>query len=353
MKTLPLFGMVLGLGGLCNAWRGAQALWNLPSAVAHTLALLAIGSALVCWARLLFELGLDERGIRPAAAALLREPLAALLTMTSLVLSLVLGPYASGVAFALFVVAGIGQVLLAVECAASCASGARPSDAITPALLMPTVGGLFVLSLCTSKFLSTELGLVVFGAALVSWLVTESIVVTRLMNHALPREKRSTLGIHTTPAAIGCLACLSLVPDAASAWPRLLFGYGLLQALVVLRLVPWLRVTAFSPSAWAYTFGASALAGSAIQFALRAPVTAVAQLALPIFVLANGVIGWIFLRTAAYPIQAWNTARLAFLPSRRPPAARDFPTANLADGVGARGRCGAVCDTAPARSRCS
>jgi tellurite resistance protein len=164
-----------------------------------------------------------------------------------------------------------------------------------------------VLSLCTSTFLSGELALVVFGAALVSWLVTESIVVGRLMNHALPREKRPTLGIHTTPAAIGCLACLSLVPDAASAWPRLLFGYGLLQALVVLRLVPWLRATMFSPSAWAYTFGASALAGSAIQFASRVPGSVVAQLALPIFVAANGVIGWIFLRTAAFAFRAMRS----------------------------------------------
>lgn len=307
MKTLPLFGTVLGLGGLCNAWRGAEALWNLPRAVAHGLALLAFACALVCWVKLVRELVLDERGFRTAAATLFREPLAALLTMTSLVLSLVLGPYASGLALGLFVVAGSGQVLVAVECAASCVSGARPSDTITPALLMPTVGGLFVLSLCTSTFLSGELGLVVFGAALVSWLVTESVVVGRLMNHALLREKRATLGIHTTPAAIGCLACLSLVPDAASAWPRLLFGYALMQALVVLRLVPWLRATIFSPSAWAYTFGVSALAGSAIQFASRAPGSAVAQLALPVFVVANGVIGWIFLRTAAFAFRAMHS----------------------------------------------
>jgi tellurite resistance protein len=304
MKTLPLFGMVLGLSGLCNVWRSAQALWYLPAWVAHALAVLAMGSAVLSWSLLRRELSASPLGLWRGAIMLLREPLAALLTMTSLLLSLVLRPYASSVASALFAVAGLGQIALAIECAASCLRGARTPETITPALLMPTVGGLFVLSLCTSTFVSSEVALPVFGAALVSWLITESVVVMRLMNRELSPESRAALGIHVTPAAIGCLACLALQPDPHSPWPRLLLGYAVLQALVVLRLTPWLRVSAFTPSAWAYTFGASALSASALQLARRAPDGAAALLALPTFVAANGIIAWIFVRTVAFALRA-------------------------------------------------
>jgi tellurite resistance protein len=304
MKTLPLFGMVLGLSGLCNVWRSAQALWHLPTWVAHALAVLAMGSAVLSWSLLRRELSASPLGFWRGAIMLLREPLAALLTMTSLLLSLVLRPYASSVASALFAVAALGQIALAIECAASCFRGARTPETITSALLMPTVGGLFILSLCTSTFVSSEVALPVFGAALVSWLVTESVVVMRLMNRELSPESRATLGIHVTPAASGCLACLALQPDPHSAWPRLLLGYAVLQALVVLRLTPWLRVSAFTPSAWAYTFGASALSTSALQLARRAPDGAAVLLALTTFVATNGIIAWIFVRTVAFALRA-------------------------------------------------
>jgi hypothetical protein len=80
MKTLPLFGMVLGLSGLCNVWRSAQALWYLPAWVAHALAVLAMGSAVLSWSLLRRELSASPLGLWRGAIILLREPLAALLT---------------------------------------------------------------------------------------------------------------------------------------------------------------------------------------------------------------------------------------------------------------------------------
>ncbi|WP_204323110.1 hypothetical protein, partial [Streptococcus pneumoniae] len=69
---------------------------------------------------------------------------------------------------------------------------------------------------------------------------------------------------------------------------------------VLLRLTPWLREQPFGPSAWAYTFGISALPLAALRLVERgvgAPVTILAPL---LFVAANLIIGWIALRTA------WN-----------------------------------------------
>ena len=76
---------------------------------------------------------------------------------------------------------------------------------MTPILLMPTVGGLFVGTLA-SEIAGPQLGLLLFGAGLVSWLVIESVVLHRLMRLALPPPLRATLGLHLTPPAIACVA---------------------------------------------------------------------------------------------------------------------------------------------------
>ncbi|WP_244622642.1 hypothetical protein [Microvirga brassicacearum] len=78
---------------------------------------------------------------------------------------------------------------------------------------------------------------------------------------------------------------------------QMLFGYALLQALVMLRLVPWLRQQAFSPAAWAYTFGVSALPLAALRFVERGQAGPISCLAIPLFIGANLVIGWITLQT--------------------------------------------------------
>jgi tellurite resistance protein len=77
----------------------------------------------------------------------------------------------------------------------------------------------------------------------------------------------------------------------------MLFGYALLQALVMLRLVPWLRQQPFSPAAWAYTFGVSALPLAALRFVERGQTGPITFLSILLFVGANLVIGWIALRT--------------------------------------------------------
>ena len=76
-----------------------------------------------------------------------------------------------------------------------------------------------------------------------------------------------------------------------------MFGYALLQCLIVARLAPWLRQQPFSTAAWAYTFGIAALPLAALRFVERGQTGPIADLALPLFVAANLIIGWIGLRT--------------------------------------------------------
>src|SRR5215207_10010623 len=101
------------------------------------------------------------------------------------------------------------------------------------------------------------------------------------MTHRLPVSRRATLGIHLAPPAVAAVAYLAVTDGPPDRMAQMLFGYALLQALVILRLAPWLREQAFGPVAWAYTFGVSALPLAALRFVERGQAGPIAALALP------------------------------------------------------------------------
>ncbi len=71
----------------------------------------------------------------------------------------------------------------------------------------------------------------------------------------------------------------------------MLFGYALLQGLIVLRLLPGIRRQPFAPSYWAFTFGMGALSLGAQRMVARGVAGPVTILAPVLFVVANVVIG--------------------------------------------------------------
>lgn len=294
---VTLFGMVLGLGGLTNAWRAAEALWNLPPGVGNALA----GVTCALWGGCAVGLIGKAAWARSALLRELQDPsggaLFALVPMATLVVSLVVQPTQPEVAWWLFSVGSLGQVGVGVWSTAGLWRGDRELHTINSALLMPTVGGFFVSAVAASKFDAVPLGVLFFGAGLGSWLVTESVVLQRLILQALPRSSRATLGIHLTPPAIASVAYLSLSHGAPDRFAQMLFGYAVLQGFVTLRLLPWLREQPFGLGTWAYTFGLSALAIAAIRFGSLGQVGPIAALAAPLFVFANGVILSVALRT--------------------------------------------------------
>jgi tellurite resistance protein len=68
-------------------------------------------------------------------------------------------------------------------------------------------------------------------------------------------------------------------------------GYGILQALILLRLLPWIMKEPFSPAYWAVTFGATALAAAPLRLIDRGDTGPIATLAPILFIAANLVVG--------------------------------------------------------------
>ncbi len=175
--------------------------------------------------------------------------------------------------------------------------GGRNLETITPVLYLPAVAGSFVSAIVASALDYREWGALFFGAGLFSWLTLESVIIQRLyLLESLPKPLRPTLGIQLAPPVVGCVAYLGITSGQPDTFAHILFGYGLLQALILLRLMPWLFQQPFTVSYWAATFGVAALALSALRFVDRG-MTGIQGVAVLLFVGANIVVGSIALGT--------------------------------------------------------
>ena len=164
-------------------------------------------------------------------------------------------------------------------------------------------------------------GQLFFGAAALSWLALESVILHRLYTQEpLPAALRPSLGIMLAPPAVGTVAYLAInrdgPPDLAA---HLLFGYALLQALLLLRLLPWIRQQPFAASYWAFSFGIAALPLGALRMLERGEEGPIAQLGAPLFIAANLVIGVLALATL------WLLSKRRLLPAPAGPPTGGAP----------------------------
>ncbi|WP_454104122.1 dicarboxylate transporter/tellurite-resistance protein TehA [Methylorubrum extorquens] len=291
------FGMVLGLCGLGNGWRAAARLGLAPGWVGEALSLLGVA----VWAAWLVFYTARWLNDRETVLFEVRDPtssfFASLAPVATMIASVGLAPHCPGAAWAMALTGLVGTTLFAVWGVGGLWMGDRAFEATTPILYMPTVGGGFVAAITCAAFGMKELGLLFFGAGLLSWLTLESVVIHRLILQTLPVSLRASLGLHLAPPAVACVAYLAVTDGPPDRLAQILFGYAMLHALVMVRLVPWLRQQPFSPAAWAYTFGVSALPLAALRLTERGLEGPSASLAVPLFAAANLIIGWISLRT--------------------------------------------------------
>lgn len=299
------FGAVLGIGGLANGWRAASRLWGAPAEIGETLAYMAFA----IWAVLIALYALKWLRHPSAAREEQRHPVqalaVALVPVATMLASLAIAPHAPVLGWWLYLAGTLGMLSYAVWSVGGLWHGGRDPAATTPILYLPIVGGGFVAAFASAYFGHSDAGWMFFGMGLLSWLGLESVILIRLFALGLPVELRATMGIHLAPAAVGSVAfsAISPVTGAANHIALLLFGYGLFLALVMLRLLPWLREQGFGSGAWAYTFGVSALPLAAMRLVEQGAGASVVQLALPLFVAANLIIGWIALRSLALIVQ--------------------------------------------------
>lgn len=299
-STLPasFFGMVLGLSGLGQAWRLSVTLWGLPSAVGESILLIS----LLLWATLLsvyiFQAIRRPEATRQEFLHPVQGSTPALLAVSTLLIVIAVLPYSLPIAW-LLTAAGISwHLAFSLWHTGVLWQGGRNNLDTTPTLYLPTVAGNLTSAAALGGLGHADWGWLFFGAGIFSWLALESHIVQRLWQpNSFPVAQRPLLGIQFAPPAVCAMAWMMLAPGSSDHWLLMLWGYGLFQLLLGLRLVKWLGAHPFSLSYWAYTFGIAAATICSIKLALVG-VESAKFLSIPIFVIANIFIGYLALRTA-------------------------------------------------------
>jgi tellurite resistance protein len=292
------FGIVLGVAGLGNSWRAAHQVWHLPAVVGEVL----LGLATAIWALLLLLFVLKWIFARTEAYGEAFHPVQCcfigLAGVSTMLIALAALPYSRLAALILFGFGAAFTLGFALWRTGMLWQGEREHAATTPVLYLPTVAGGFVTATAAGALGYAEWGQFAFGVALFSWFAIESVLLHRLYTVAtLPAPLRPTLGIQLAPPTVGAVAYLSVnggVPDLAA---HALVGYGVVQALLLLRLLPWILQQPFAASYWSFTFGATALATAPIRMVGHGDTGPIAQLAPILFVGANIAVGLIALGT--------------------------------------------------------
>ncbi|EBT4541435.1 dicarboxylate transporter/tellurite-resistance protein TehA [Salmonella enterica] len=122
--------------------------------------------------------------------------------------------------------------------------------------------------------------------------------------------------IQLAPALVACSAWLSVNGGEGDTLAKMLFGYGLLQLLFMLRLMPWYLSQPFNASFWSFSFGVSALATTGLHLGHGSESGLFHILAVPLFIFTNAIIALLLVRTFLLLVQGTlliRTERAALL----------------------------------------
>jgi tellurite resistance protein len=296
---VAFFGIPVGVLALAGAWRAAAHVWTaIPDAAPTFLT----AGALVLWIAVAVAYGRKWLVGRDAAIEEMRHPVqssfAALVPVSTMLAAQAVQAYSRGLAIALFVTGAGASLALGAYLHGRFWQGGRKPELTTPAIYLPTVAPSFVAGTAAASLGFTQIGMLLFGAGVFSWLAIESVVLHRAAVHEpLPDALRATLGIQLAPPVVGGVTYLAITHGAPDTFAYMLLGYGLYQALMLTRLLPWIRQRAFTPSYWAFSFGAAALPTMAIRMLERGAAGPMEWIAPVAFVVANGVIGVLIVGT--------------------------------------------------------
>lgn len=250
------FGMALGLAALGLAWRLGGAAGLVPPLFGEGIAFVA----LVLWFLLVGSYAGKWLYAREQAVAELTNVVQccfiSLIPITTMLMGLILLPYAKLLAWVLLVLGIVGQLAFGAYRAAGLWRGTHSTEATTPILYLPGVAGNFVAGAALGAVGLVEMGLLFLGAGVLSWLSIESALLHRLRTGSpLPPPMRAVMGIQLAPPFVGAATYLGLNGGTPDMFAYGLLGYGIVQAIFLLRLMPWVAEAGFSPSFWAYSFG--------------------------------------------------------------------------------------------------
>jgi tellurite resistance protein len=282
------FGMPLGLIALGIAWRSAALVWRVLPLIEESLiwsgSLLWIYFFVVYLAKWLWHREAAEREFEDAVQCCF----VGLAGVVALLASIGLAPQAPKLAFVLFLLGSVWTLVFGVYRTGRLWMGGRKPEATTPILYLPTVAGSLVFASAATGMGHPDWGQLAFGTGILAWIAIESVLIHRLYTATeLPPALRPTLGIQFAPASVAAVAYLNVTGNGPDLLVHGLVGYALLQALILVRMGPWLRAAGPTAAWWGFSFGAAALPTAALKLLAHGDTGAVGVLAPWLFVIGN------------------------------------------------------------------
>ena len=254
---LSYFSAPLGMFALGLAWRYGAAAGLLAVAFAAWLFLTAA---------YVYKIAVFRADFLADVRDLVQCCFISAIPITAMLAGLSALPYAPVTARVLICAGAAGQVAFSMYRAAGLWRGLHTVAATTPVVYLPTVATNFVSTSAFAALGLHDFALLFFGAGVFSWLSLEAAVLGRLRTEAaVAAQVRGIVGIQLAPAFVGCGAYLAVNGGRFDVFAMMLLGYGCLQFLFLLRLLPWLGEGGFTMSLWGFSFGLAAMAGCGLH----------------------------------------------------------------------------------------
>lgn len=287
--------------GLGVAWREAVVVWGAPGWIAEAI---MAGATLIWLALMGLYIG-KLLVAREAVAAEWAHPVqggfVALIPVTTMLVSIAAAPHFPGLGGVLFGVGATLALVFVIWHSGLVWRSERSFEATTPILYIPTVAGGLVSALAAATYDHPDLARLCFGIAMFGWVSLESIILRRLIEQTpLPLMLRPALGVQFGPPTVACVAYLALTSGPPDLFAQALLGYGALQALILIRLLPWICEQPFTPSYWGFSFGTAAISVASLRCVERGVTGPIEWVALPLLVIATLVIGGLSVLTIRY-----------------------------------------------------
>ena len=304
LARLPagIFAISVGLFGLAGAWRRAASFgWPVAEDVAGFL-IWPVGAI---W---IVSLTLYALKCRRHPQAVLREhrhpvqgSLQALLPLSVLLAVIHFNRPGQGVWLVLTLLALGLHLAIAVRVVTTLATGRMPSNAITPALYLPVVGGAMVGGMALATLHYPGWAAMLFGTGLSGWALLEARILSKLFEGPMPESLRPTIGVELAPPVIATLTAAVIWPQLPADALMVGLGVSIAPFIGVMARYRWWRNVPFSIGFWSFSFPLAALASAILEAVHRGgwPL----WIGIAALLTASAVIAFLAVRTAILLLQ--------------------------------------------------
>lgn len=295
---VSFFSVVLGLGGLAAAWRGASRAYAVSPWLADALLVLSAALWVAIFAAQVLKAVTAPDRLRAELEHPVEGSLAALGPASLLAIAAMTAIHYRQLAQVLFWIGAAAQIVHGVWVVGRWFGARLDPKGLTPAMYLPASVGNLVAAAAAGAVGRSDAGWLFFGAGVVLWLVLGAVLLLRHLSEGeLPPALRPLLALELAPPAFALLAWDALHGGASEPTSRALLGIALFVGLVLVRLAGRFRDVPFTAAYWAFTFPVAALSTAALRLASSAPDSVAADLAMPLFVVANALVAAVAYKT--------------------------------------------------------